>query len=354
MKKILLTICIAVLFSGFVSHHTDAFRDLGEIPVQYAGRVKPFESFAREAVLYVTGKPSFQGENPVRSVWAWMTEPEKWNKKAFLKVGPKELKEEFGLAVIEGRISPEILFAHEVYLAELQKALKLQKQKEELSFLDKKRVELYNRASFFRSVGEGTIPGFIPNPEDPMDGWKPLIFIGTSPDPLTWPKGYSPEAIGQIHGSLHLLIGIMRGEGFSREAFEKAVTEFSDALQNLYSSANVLLDKGLLQKEIQYLRLDPFGWGWKLYFLGSFFLLLFLLFKGSGKKKQSNWSWVIPLRVKANSCCSGPLPVRFRTPTISLFGKTFPMPFHRSLYQLPTKFKLSGVSANRIRHFLLR
>ena len=63
MKRIIITICAVFLLSGFVSHHTDAYRDLGEIAVQYAGRVKPLESFAREAVLYVTGKPSFEKTN---------------------------------------------------------------------------------------------------------------------------------------------------------------------------------------------------------------------------------------------------------------------------------------------------
>ena len=80
MKRIIITICAVFLFSGLVSHHTDAYQDLGEIPIQYAGRVKPFESFAREAVLYVTGKPAYEKKNPTRTVWGWMTQPEKWSK----------------------------------------------------------------------------------------------------------------------------------------------------------------------------------------------------------------------------------------------------------------------------------
>ena len=68
------TICVS---QGFAS---DAALDrLGEIPVQHGGRIKPFESFAREATLYVTGRFEFRGMNPTQLAWEWISHPEKWD-----------------------------------------------------------------------------------------------------------------------------------------------------------------------------------------------------------------------------------------------------------------------------------
>ena len=45
-----------------VAPHTGwKFSETGMIPVQSGGRLKPFDSYAREVVLYLTGSRSFQG-----------------------------------------------------------------------------------------------------------------------------------------------------------------------------------------------------------------------------------------------------------------------------------------------------
>jgi len=46
-----------------------AIEILDGVPIQHGGRVKPFQSFAQEVVLYITGKRNFGNVPPTELVW---------------------------------------------------------------------------------------------------------------------------------------------------------------------------------------------------------------------------------------------------------------------------------------------
>jgi len=120
----LLTLSGLVLLGGFskeVSKPAAAL--LGEIPVQNGGRIKPFETFAEESLLSVTGKRQLQGMEATAVVWQWVSDPEAWFTKSFLTLRHKALKEELGLMVIGGKVSPEIVLSHQPFQAEVEKAM---------------------------------------------------------------------------------------------------------------------------------------------------------------------------------------------------------------------------------------
>ena len=133
------------LFSGFLLGKKDTSESiLREIPVQSGGRVKPFESFAREALLSVTGKTSLEKKNATTLAWDWIARPETWNTKSFLPVRNAALQQEFALMVIGGKISPELVLTHAPFQDKVQEALAKEEKKEPLLFLEKKRIELYD------------------------------------------------------------------------------------------------------------------------------------------------------------------------------------------------------------------
>ena len=101
-------VCL-VLLSGFSGKRNAAESILRGIPVQSGGRMKPFESFAREALLSITGKTSLEKNNATTVLWDWIARPETWNSKSFLPVRNASLRQEFSLMVIGGKISPELV-----------------------------------------------------------------------------------------------------------------------------------------------------------------------------------------------------------------------------------------------------
>ncbi len=129
-----------------------AVRILEKIPVQHGGRIKPFQSFAREASLAITGKNNFEGIPAAELLWRWMADPEKWNAQPMLPVSYRPLQQEFSLMLVRARISPEIVLNHGPFLEKVEAAIKRREKKERLLIPDQKRVELYERALFFRAI----------------------------------------------------------------------------------------------------------------------------------------------------------------------------------------------------------
>ena len=118
---------IAVLFSFFMFPSTllaasSPWDTLAEIPVQQGGRIKPLQSYAQEAVRFVTGAEQFEGYDAKELVWLWTASPETWNARAMIPVDFRPLREEFKLMLVGNRLSPELILEHEPFVALVREA----------------------------------------------------------------------------------------------------------------------------------------------------------------------------------------------------------------------------------------
>ena len=111
-------IAVIFLFSFLAQANADIapkkdwdFKNFASIPVLSGGRLKPFDSLARETVLQITGKREFQGWDPVDLMLSWITEPNEWRTKPFILITRKDLKRQIGLPEDVSRFSPEDLMA---------------------------------------------------------------------------------------------------------------------------------------------------------------------------------------------------------------------------------------------------
>ncbi len=235
---------------------------LGEIPVQHSGRIKPFESFAREATLYITGRFEFRGMNPTQLVWEWISNPEKWDAEAFIPASFPALVKEFGVKEIHGRVSPAVVLTDSEFMKKTEAALALRDDKEKLTMLDQKRIEVYEKALFFRAIGEGASPGWLAQPEDPRGSWLSLQALMSPEGQAQAVVFYSPEKLAQTMETLKPVLLGFREKGRPEMA---SVLDWSAALNDLMASRSVLLPRSVLQTEVQYLRLHPFSRAWPCY-----------------------------------------------------------------------------------------
>lgn len=264
---------LAVLTGSFLKKTDSPGAILGKIPVQSGGRVKPFESFAREALLSVTGKLSCEGESAATVVWKWIASPETWYTKSFLPVRFSSLREEFSLMVIGGKISPELVLTHSGFQEKVGQALERQKKKESLTRLEKKRIELYDEARLFQAVAQGSLPGIFPRPENPGEGWIPLAGLADPERRAILESEYSPSRLTQVQASLARLLQAFR-EGEEGHLLN-AAREFSSSLKHLLESKGIVLDENKIRAELLYNRARPFQWAW-IFYLASAVLWFFL------------------------------------------------------------------------------
>ncbi len=257
---------------------------LEEIPVQHAGRIKPFQGFAREAVLYVTGKSAY-GKMPVSElVWHWIAEPEKWNTKPLIPVSYKPLRQEFGVMLVDGRLSPELALSYEPFVQKVQEAAQKRARKDPLTELEKKRLEAYERAVSFRDIAQGVSPGWVAHPEEPRAGWLPLESILSPEGQKVLEQFFPAEKIQSFKDSLAALLESIRKEGV-RPASASPAKAFAESLRGLLASRNVILDQGLIAKENFYYRVHPFNFAW-MFYLASFVLSLGLSLVKAGREKK--------------------------------------------------------------------
>lgn len=274
MRSRLFLLVLGLLWFGGFSLNEDREAEtlLGKIPVQSGGRVKPFASFAEEALLSVTGKRSLQGKSATLLVWEWIAKPEEWHTRSFLSVKYAALREEFPLMVIGGKISPEIILSHSSFQAQVKEARMKDQRKERLTSLERKRLQLYDQARLFQAIAQGELPGFLPNPVDPKGGWFPLAALAIPEERILIKAHYPLEKIVQFQTALSHFVGNFR---LGSTPLLGSVRELASSLSGLIESRGIFLDPGRIQLELLYYQIRPFQWAW-IFYLASGLLWFFL------------------------------------------------------------------------------
>ena len=245
---------------------------LGSIPVQEGGRVKPFLSFAREAILYLTEKPSYGIHPPVQTLWNWMAHAEESSAKPILSVKHPELRKRFKSDLQKNHLAPVLVLNDFDFLKEVRLVQAKKGRKERLAPLEREEMTLYERARFFDEVVHGRMPGFIPHPDNPKTGWLPLEAIRQKQGIELVSNVYSNEALLRLGNTLDRLLTLF-GENDFRAT--KAQAElFRDQLGELLRSRDIVLDQAKIELELWYWKLKPFYIAWVFYLVSAIFLSL--------------------------------------------------------------------------------
>jgi len=102
---------ISPVLPSIPSRHGEwSFSTMGLVPVQSGGRIKPFDSFARELVLFETGSRSFEKWNSVNLLLSWITFPEYWETQNIIRITREDVKRQLGLEEQRSLYSPQELF----------------------------------------------------------------------------------------------------------------------------------------------------------------------------------------------------------------------------------------------------
>lgn len=268
-RIILLGLLLFVAGNDCFAAQSESLKDiLGSIPIQNGGRVKPFESFARESVLYITGKTTHQKISPAILVWSWMADGEKWATEPIIYVSHPELRKIFSGDLVRNRISAALVLADLDFLKKVNAAQKKNSMKEKLMPLENKVLELYSRARTFDEIRHGFMPGLIPNPDQPTSNWVPLEGI-FSEEGNSLLRSFFPEpSLRSLKNSASYFLGRLK-QGNLELAVSSAEV-FRNDLNALLKARGIFVDQFKINVELFYWRLQPF-------FLASIFYALSLL-----------------------------------------------------------------------------
>lgn len=274
-KKIISTLlALCLIANAEAVFASESMSELKNLPIQDAGRLKPFDTFARETLQLIYGRAEFADTSAAETVMLWLLFPEEWNKKEIVKIDRRAIKKALQVEEDKKFFTPEELFAN-TRLPLLIQDLKNKRQAQEKLdpyFQDVQKLE--SQLSIFRAITMGMALRFLP----PKQG-------------DTWLSVHEFDAETQNHFKA-VVDGFISyfqnkiGSGEDNLALKSAVQKFKEHAKSqnpeLYPS-----DK-LIQTETHYNELHPFRWAWVIELL-ALILLSFAWYRSSSKLKGAAW-----------------------------------------------------------------
>lgn len=170
MRFLLAVCCLfggAAPASGLFPEESSPGAPWKALPVQHQGRVKPFDTMAREVLRTVSGRETFQGRSAVEAVLSWMIIPELWDELSFVLVENFALKEALGLDPSRRRFPPKDFIKNrkklELQLTELQS---LRQKGEDLDGYFKSLARLETKLILYYAAKKGDLLRIQPPPEE--------------------------------------------------------------------------------------------------------------------------------------------------------------------------------------------
>lgn len=235
--------------------------------IQDRGRVKPLDTFARESLLFVSGKNSWKKLSAPEVVFGWLVAFDKeWESEEFVRVDYKPLKEALGLEIKSQYFRPIEIRSAEGLDKLVQEARQKEARKERLSSLDKKAVELDNKRALLEAIVSGNSWAILPNPKGLQEEWFPLAALtdgGTLP--------FAQETKDKFAVALRNLVEAYLQRNSSD--WNSASLEVSRYLRQDLASGAYPKDSDL-SLEIHYNDARPFRWSWVIYTVALITLIL--------------------------------------------------------------------------------
>ncbi|USN47725.1 MAG: cytochrome c biogenesis protein CcsA [Pseudobdellovibrionaceae bacterium] len=242
---------------------------LKSLPVQDGGRLKPFDTFARESLELVFGKQKYKtpdGEKHDASeiVFTWMLVPEEWEKNPIVHIRHSGLREALQLENKRLHYSPQELMRNERVGLVIQELRTKQETREKLNPYFQAIQTLENQITMFHAVRLGKAMRVLPAKDG--QNWLPVDEL----------DGVWKERFGRITKAFVGAISA-RQHSENSEAVVAAEKELSDRVQEFMQAAadefpDKYADSSLIHAETHYNHFHPFRWAWVAYLMGVIFM----------------------------------------------------------------------------------
>jgi cytochrome c-type biogenesis protein CcsB len=170
MKNFALALLVS-LTTSFLFHAqataSDATDALRYLPVQDAGRIKPYDTFAREALQLVYGSQSYKTGNgvvrpAVEIVTTWMLVPEHWDKEKMVQINHLGLKKALNLPADDNFFSPSELFSNDRLSLVMQELGSFRQTKKKMNPYQQAAQRLESQLGIYQAIKSGQAIRVVP------------------------------------------------------------------------------------------------------------------------------------------------------------------------------------------------
>lgn len=253
------------------------------LPVQDAGRVKPYDTFARETLEVVYGKKTFEGREGWQVVLTWMLAPTVWAEKELFEVRNHDIQKSLGLPEDRRWFRGDEIFSKERF-TELMQDLRVRREsKEKLTPYFQALQRLENQFFVFREMAQGRLLKVMPTGE-PGAAWTSVADL----------QGPARDAFVEMTRQfVNVLAGDQGGEALDAAAMASRAADFDKSVEAFESVAHSsAASTGKIAMEVFYNDFHPFRWAYICYLVAALFVLVAWTFD-KGALMKAAWLFAI-------------------------------------------------------------
>ena len=221
MRILIIVMAVSALLRGIGLGAADASvaspgnldsKQWGLLAIQDGGRRKPLDTFAKEALIRITGRSTYKDKTgqtwrPNDFILSALTETHEWKDEPMVLISSGQLIEQLGLDKTKRRFS----FAQITGSAELQRfvteAQALKRAEKPLTRAQQEALSVSDRLTLLARVMDGRALLIIPAPTNETDPWV---------DPSGSSKYYSDAQVAPLHTQLQTVANsYVQGDGFN-------------------------------------------------------------------------------------------------------------------------------------------
>ncbi len=251
-----------------------SFASLNDLAVQDGGRIKPYDSFAKETLQLIYGKKTYNQKPATEIVLTWLLVPTVWLDQKIFELRNPQILEKLNLAAADRYYSSQQLFENRQF-RELMEELKQQRaSKEKLTPYFQALQRLESQFFVFREMISGNLLKLIP--VSGKDSWQAVSEFPRPAQDLFAKLAQSfVQSLDKPEGQKQTAQLAQEFKTYARaQAPEKYPSDFR------------------LQAEVHYNQFHPFLWASICYGLAAIFLMLTWVF---GKSWGVKFGWFFAL-----------------------------------------------------------
>jgi cytochrome c-type biogenesis protein CcsB len=234
---------IFTFFSFLVSAQT-----IKNVPIQDGGRIKPFDTFARETLQLLTGKETYEGKPAYQIIMTWVLEPSGWEDKPLLEVKHHLVKKALKLEEKKLYTINEIWQQERLPLI-FQELRAKRDTKEKLDPYFQAIQRLESQLFLFRETAAGRMLRLLPAAAS--DSWRSLAEF--TPEEQTLFAEMTKQFIQSLES------------GPSAE-YATAVNAFVNSARTQFPQ--IYPGQRVIDVEVFYNEFHPYRWAWIFYLIG--------------------------------------------------------------------------------------
>lgn len=281
---------LTLIFAVFGAQAAGPGEALRSLPVQDGGRVKPFDTFAKETLELVYGRKSYkpkEGGTAIQAQWVvltWMLSPESWVSRPLFEVKHHQVMEQLKLAADRKHFTADEIFKSEKFMNLMQELQNKRQTKEKLNPYFQALQRLESQFGVFREIASGRMLRVYPTPSS--DTWLSVAelpadvqpaFLEISKTVATY-LGYQTETAVNPQDQLK-----------AAEALDQAVLNFQEVARKSDPEKYKSGDKS--KAEVVFNDTHPFRWAY-IFYLIAMLITLFLWVRNSPKGMGFAWTFL--------------------------------------------------------------